>query len=99
MSYVKQGKAQKKPGRKAKEQVTVNRERQHLRATAAKQRRFLASLGPMLGGPDKPREGDHLPGSKEDRFGQVYRKGGVRDGVDSPNDARSGRGYATPEVR
>lgn len=95
--YVKNGRSQTKPAKRIKAKATVNKEKTRLREAAARQRRFMQSFTSLTA--DNPRQQDHLPGSAEDRFAQVYRKGGVRDGVDSPDDSRFGRGYASPENR
>ena len=96
MDYVKKGKGQKKPGSMVKPKATVNEDRKSNREAAASHRRQLRVLTAALG-TDTPREKDHLPGDPDDRFGQVYRKGGARDGIDMPDMSRLGRGYASPE--
>lgn len=83
--------------KRVKPQTTVNTEAKRKREKAAEHRRMMAKMSLEWG--DEPNAQDHLPGSAEDRFGQVYRKGGPRDGIDVVNTNSYGRGYANVENR
>lgn len=85
----------KRPGTPAKGKVTVDKRGKFSREQANKVRQEKRM---WLSMPQEPKA-DHLPGSADDRFGQVYRKGGARSGVDQPDDSRIGRGYSSPSWR